>query len=210
DAPAARPSPSSSAIPSRDEIVWLVHRASMAPSGANDQPWRFSWPAGHALDGYLDRTRCGSFLDYQCSASYLALGAAAENGAIAASELGRQASVDLFPEPSKPDLVFRLDLARPAGALARDPLLPFVEARATNRRLGDRRSLSNEQVRALEAAARERGAELTLVSDPELLTEIGALLGSVDRFRFSCERLHLATLRELRFSPEEARATRDG
>jgi nitroreductase len=182
----------------------------MAPSGGNDQPWRFKWRRGGALRGYLDRAHCGSFLDYQCFASYLALGAAAENAAIAATGLGRRATLEPFPEPADPDLVFRLALAEPVAALERDPLLSQLEHRATNRRLGERRALTGEQVTALHEAAHERGAELTLVSDFEVLTEIGAVLGAVDRFRFMSERLHTAMLSELRWSPEEASATRDG
>ncbi|HXK20551.1 MAG TPA: Rv1355c family protein, partial [Polyangiaceae bacterium] len=208
--PAAAPSASSAGGASRDEIEWLVSRASMAPSGGNDQPWRFTWRRGGALSCYLDRARSGSFLDYQCFASYLALGAAAENAAIAATGLGRAATVEPFPEPAEPDLVFRLGLAEPVATLARDPLLPFIESRATNRHLGERRALTGEQVTALRAAADERGAELTLVSDPEALTEIGAVLGAVDRFRFMSEHMHSAILSELRWSPEQASATRDG
>lgn len=195
---------------SREEIEWLVSRAGMAPSGGNEQPWRFTWRRGEALSCYLDRARSGSFLDYECFASYLALGAAAENGAIAATGLGRAASIEPFPEPSEPDLVFRLGLGERVATLARDPLLSLIELRATNRRLGERRSLTAEQGTALRSAAHERGAELTLVSDPEALTEIGALLGAVDRFRFMSEHMHTAMLSELRWSPEQATATGDG
>ncbi|HYJ08540.1 MAG TPA: Rv1355c family protein, partial [Polyangiaceae bacterium] len=66
-----------SVLPSREEVAWLVGRAGMAPSGGNDQPWRFVWHGGRTLHCYLDRRHAGSFLDYGCSASYLALGAAA-------------------------------------------------------------------------------------------------------------------------------------
>ncbi len=208
--PGSAPSASSAGGASRDEIEWLVSRAGMAPSGGNDQPWRFTWRRGGALSCYLDRAHSGSFLDYQCFASYLALGAAAENGVIAATGLGRGAVVEPFPEPSEPDLVFRLGLDEPVATLARDPLLSLIELRATNRRLGERRSLTGEQVTALQEAAHERGAELTLVSDPEALTEIGAVLGAVDRFRFMSEHMHTAMLSELRWSPQQASVTRDG
>lgn len=208
--PATAPSAVLEARASREEIAWLVSRAGMAPSGGNDQPWRFTWHAGEPLRCYLDRAHSGSFLDYDYAASYLAHGAAAENALLAASELGRAAGLEVFPEPVGSDLVFSVNLAGPAPANARDPLASFIEARTTNRRLGERRGLDVKQLSALQQAAGERGAELSLVSDPETLAEVGEILGGVDRFRFFCERLHTAMLSELRWSPAEALATGDG
>lgn len=201
---------SAAALPSRQEVVWLVRRAGMAPSGGNDQPWRFAWRGGEALRCYLDPKRSGSFLDYECFASYLALGAAAENIAIAATELGRSASIEPFPDPGSPELAFRAGLSEPIASLPPDPLHAFIEERATNRRTGERRALTDEQLGALTLAGRERAVELQLVSAPHALAEVGALLGAVDRFRFMCERLHTAMMSELRWSTEEALATRDG
>jgi nitroreductase len=200
----------SAALPSRQEVAWLVRRAAMAPSGGNDQPWRFAWRGGPVLHGYLDPKRSGSFLDYEGFASHLALGTAAENIAIAATELGRGVTIEPFPEPASPQLVFNARLSEPIAGLPRDPLQPFIEERVTNRRVGARRGLTGPQLDALAAAAGERGAALQLVSEPELLAEVGALLGAVDRFRFMCERLHTAMMSELRWSAEEALATRDG
>jgi nitroreductase len=208
--PRRAPNDATAALPTRAEITWLVQSAGMAPSGGNDQPWRFAWHAGRTLDCYLDRARSGSFLDYDCCASYLALGAAAENAMIAATALGRSPRLELFPTPASPDLVFKVGLTEKVRAIAADPLHSFIEARATNRREGARRPLKGEQARALQEAGRERGAELMLVSDADALTELGELLGAVDRFRFMCERLHTAMMSELRWSPEQAMATRDG
>jgi hypothetical protein len=208
--PAILPRSPGSARSSREAITWLVQQAALAPSAGNDQPWLFESPGAHALDCYLDRAHSGSFLDFAHSASYLAIGAAAENAVLAAGELGREASLLAFPEASKPDLVFRLNLSEKPASRAPDPLSSFIGARVTNRKLGERRPLGAEQARALREAGRERGAELALVTEPQVLSEIGELLGKVDRFRFDCERLHSAMLGELRFSPEQALSTRDG
>jgi molybdopterin/thiamine biosynthesis adenylyltransferase/nitroreductase len=210
EAPPFPLNPKPSVLPSRQEVAWLVGRAGMAPSGGNDQPWRFVWHGGRSLHCYLDRRHAGSFLDYGCSASYLALGAAAENAVIAATKLARRQGLEAFPEPSSADLVFTLTLAEPIPSLEPDPLEPFIEARATNRHVGERRSLDVAQLHALQAAGQERGVELELVSHPDALSEIGAVLGAVDRFRFMCERLHTAMMSELRWSPGEALASRDG
>jgi hypothetical protein len=198
------------ATPSREEIEWLVRQATLAPSGGNDQPWRFVWRRGRDLDCYLDRAHSGSFLDFEHSASYLALGAAAENAAIAASVLGRPASIAFFPVVAEPDLVFRMNLREASAEVTPSPLVAAVEARVTNRRLAERRPLDRAHARTLVDAARQSEAELCLVTDSAVLSEIGAFLGAVDRFRFLCERLHTTMMSELRFSPEQARSTGDG
>ena len=198
------------AIPSRAEIEWLVRRAAMAPSGGNVQPWRFVWRRGRELDCHLDRAHSGTLLDYECSASYLALGAAAENACIAASGLRRGANLAFFPLAAEPDLVFRLTLSEASEEVPEGPLLPYIESRATNRHLAERRPLDPGHAQTLREAAREREAELTLITDPVVLTEVGILLGEVDRFRFLCERLHTEMMSELRWTPEEALATGDG
>jgi hypothetical protein len=118
--------------------------------------------------------------------------------------------LEAFPEPTKPELAYRVTLGEAVSGREPDPLHALIDVRATNRRLGERRSLAGEHARALQLAGRERGAELTLITEPATLGELGELLGAVDRFRFMCERLHTAMMSELRFSPEEALATGDG
>jgi nitroreductase len=201
---------SSGAVPSRDEIEWLVRRAAMAPSGGNVQPWHFVWRKDRHLDCYLARDRSGSFLDYECSSSYFALGAAAENALLAAGDLHRSASIDVFPESSAPDLVFRLSLGEPSALAPASALAAYIDARATNRRLAERRPLDPGHVQTLIDVASEHAAELRLVTDTGTLSEVGGLLGAVDRFRFLCEHLHTSMLSEVRFSAEEAASTRDG
>ncbi len=203
--PAARGAP-----PSRAEIEWLVSHAALAPSGGNQQPWRFVWRKDARLDGYLDRTRAGDLLDYACSASYLALGAAAENASIAASVLGRDASVNLFPDASEPDLVFRLKLGQASGTVTPSPLHACLAMRTTNRRPGDGRSLSADHTRRLEQAARARDAEVSLVCDAPTLSRLGGLLGAVDRFRLLNEGLYEAMMAELRWDLDSVLTTRDG
>jgi hypothetical protein len=198
------------AKPSRSEIEWLVRQATLAPSGGNDQPWRFVWRRGNELEVRLDRLRSGSFLDFERSASFLALGAAAENAWIAASGLKRAVRLEPFPAPSDPDLAYRLILGPPSSSVTDHPLLSELEARVTNRQLGERKPLRPEHGEVLRRAAREREAELELVTDPKTLEQVGVLLGELDRFRFLCERLHTAMMSELRLNEEEAAATRDG
>src|SRR5262249_45779180 len=64
--------------PSRQHIAAMVADAILAPSGGNCQPWRWLSHDG-TLYLFHDRARSHSLLDFQGTASLVALGAAAEN-----------------------------------------------------------------------------------------------------------------------------------
>jgi nitroreductase len=195
--------------PAPGEIRGLVARAITAPSGGNAQPWYFVWHDGR-LDCFLDRARAGSTLDFEYASSYVALGATAEALQHAATAAGREAEFAAFPSADTPDLVYRAGIGPRSSVLAASSLGHLLEARCTNRRLGPRVPLAATHQSALVEAALECQVELRLVTEPDALHELGAVLGEVDRFRFLTERLHAELMSELRFTDEQARATRDG
>jgi len=202
------PMPSVAGQPAPAQIRRLVELATTAPSGGNAQPWRFTW-TGEKLDLWVDRSRAGSFLDVGGASSHLALGSAAEALVHAATTCGYSVELVPFPDAREEDLVCRATFAR-STALAPSELSSLLEVRCTNRRLGSRVRLAPAHRQALVDAALSSGAELELVTDPEPLDELGALLGDVDRLRFLSERLHADLMAELRWSAEDARATGDG
>jgi hypothetical protein len=91
-----------------------------------------------------------------------------------------------------------------------DPLLEQVPQRATNRKLGERLPLEEGDERALREVAQIAGARLQLLVQGEGLTRIGEIVGKGDRLRFLSEAMHREMMRELRWTPEEVEATRDG
>jgi molybdopterin/thiamine biosynthesis adenylyltransferase len=183
----------------------LVEHGALAPSGGNAQPWRFC-ARGATLDCLIDEARARTLLDYRQCASLLALGAAVENMSLAAAELGLTLEPDVFPDGADAPLVCRLRASR--GAPPVDPLAHHIAGRATNRRIGARVPLADEDRRALEAAAAP--GRLQLVSAPEALEEVGAILGGGDRVRYLSHRMHAELMGELRWSSAEAQRTRDG
>jgi hypothetical protein len=201
--------PRRSGQPAAAEIRRLVERATTAPSGGNAQPWRFVW-SGSELDCRLDRSRGGSLLDFDDGSSHLALGAAAEALFHAATAEGRELELQPFPDPRDPDLVYRATFAPVSAALEPSALSSLLEARCTNRRLGPRKPLAAAHRDSLTKAALSCGAELELVTAPDALDEIGAVLGEIDRVRFLSENLHAELMSELRWTDQEARATGDG
>ncbi|ABS24246.1 Rv1355c family protein [Anaeromyxobacter sp. Fw109-5] len=191
------------------ELVWL---ATLAPSGGNCQPWRFSWD-GKRLRLVHDAARSRSFLDHRDLASWLAFGAAVENVALAAAAMGLDAAVELRPDPGDPAAVCDLRFAATGGAAPASvvALAAAIPERVTNRKLAPRAPLARHaHDLLLRVAAEVPGAALHLVEDPERLAALGEVLGRGDRLRFLSRTMHREMMGELRWSAEEARATRDG
>ncbi len=194
------------------QVRALVHFATLAPSGGNCQPWRFSWD-GKRLRLVHDVARSRSLLDYHDLASWLAFGAAAENVALAAAGMGLEVAVDLAPEPRDAAVVCDLRFAArhalaSAGAAA---LAAAIPERVTNRKLSPRAPVGRDAGEALlRVAAEIPGAALHLVEDPERLAELGEVLGRGDRLRFLSRTMHREMMEEVRWTADEVRRTRDG
>jgi nitroreductase len=191
-----------------------VQNATLAPSGGNVQPWHFYW-GDERLWVTHDPGRSRNLLDGSFHATYLALGAAVENVVIAAAQRGLATDVETFPRADDATVAAELrfgpvqETEHPALAdLAR--LMPLVAERQTNRKLGPRVPLTDEEAAALLAAAAERGGSLELCTDPVGLEEVGRIIGVSDRVRMLCPGTHRELVGELRWTGEEAERTRDG
>ncbi|HNC98434.1 MAG TPA: hypothetical protein PKW90_20050, partial [Myxococcota bacterium] len=187
-------------------IEALVAAAVRAPSGGNCQPWIFH-VEGRQIWIEHDAARSASLLDFRGEAAHFALGAAAENLVIAASEQGLAAEVLPFPEPGRPEIVARVEL-RPSQ-MPPDPLAASLPLRRTDRRGGPRRLLEPGQAETLLS---EVGPEhhLRLLSREEELLQVGEVIGAVDRVRFLHARLHAEMMGEIRWSAAEAASRADG
>jgi nitroreductase/molybdopterin/thiamine biosynthesis adenylyltransferase len=194
---------------SAEEVRYLVGHAILAPSGGNCQPWRFIWRPGRLLCRH-DVGRSASLLDFEHGASYLALGAAAENMDLAAASLGLRARVEEFPEPADRRLVCALTFTRKQRPARPPELLEEVYLRATNRQRSQRQPLAPADREALLRAAQAFGARLQLVTEVDVLDKVQDILGAGDRLRLLSQVLHSEMMRELRWTPQEVETTCDG
>lgn len=186
----------------------LVAYGIQAPSGGNVQPWTFL-ARGTVLHCRTDDQQPPTLLDFQGSATRLAIGAAVENIDLAARAAGWACHVRRFPDPADPGLVCELTFSR-APQTPRPALVDWIGRRATNRRPGPARPLDASHQQALMRCAADSGARLHLVTDRAELEETGRILGAGDRLRMLSRRLHGEMMGELRWTPEEVRTTRDG
>lgn len=192
----------------------LVATAALAPSGGNMQPWRWLLRDGR-LFLFHDPARSESMTDFRGLAGMAALGAATESLRLAAHAKGLELAIEAFPGGGTSDLVTVFDRLAGPDALAearwREDLAPLLGARHTGRKSGPRRPLDPAALEGMLAATRTvEGADLQVVTSDAELAEIGELMGACDRLRLIDRRFNREMFREVRWTAEEAEATRDG
>ena len=129
----------------------ILDKARWAPSGDNEQPWRFELvDEQHAVVHTTD-TRDWCVYDLDGSSSQIAVGALLENIEIAAT--GEGMSVVFKVEPQAEENGMRIDVSlQPDATLVPSPRLPFIRGRVTQRRPLSTRALSSAARQALEQA----------------------------------------------------------
>ena len=197
------PAPGGSSLPTREEMRFVVGCATLAPSGGNAQPWRFAC-RGTTLVGATDPAR-SSLLDFDGRASYLALGAALEAALIGARTLGFAAQPVLQSESGT--TLWEVTLKR-AGASTTIPELMWLRERCCNRVRRPSPPIPPADLAGLVAGALP--LHVATVTDPGALGQLGEALAELDRVRFLSPALHRELCSEIRWSRDEALATRDG
>src|SRR5512146_27270 len=103
----------------------ILELARWAPSGDNTQPWRFEILGPQHLLVHGFDTRDHVVYDLDGHASQLAVGALLETLSIAASSVGREASIQRRPDTVESHLLF--DVYLPSQpTFVTDPLVPYI------------------------------------------------------------------------------------
>ncbi|MGW0022987.1 Rv1355c family protein [Rhodococcus sp. NPDC003383] len=185
--------------PPDDPVDRVLYAASRAPSGGNSQPWSIT-----ADDDCLTVTLAADFvptaIDIRCRGTYVALGAALQNARIAAAAHGILGPVrwaaDGLGRVGEPFATMEFAAgADPSLAARYDATL----ARCTNRRPCDGTSLSETEIEALHAAARQEGGDIRVVEGAENLAAVAEILAESDRIRYLTESLRREMVAELRW-----------
>jgi hypothetical protein len=190
----------------------LVRAAVLAPTPDNNQPWRFV-SQGERLLVHLDPTRALPS-DVNSMFDLIGLGAAVENAAIAARQMGYEPSVEYAPvtagsaveNGSQPAVTMTFT---PGGRP--DPLYGQLEDRCTCRKLYKTRPLARQSLEALADAAKGFSeVQLDWITDRARIRALARVMAASDRIRFEYEPFHNELFRQLRFTVDEAERTRDG
>jgi hypothetical protein len=137
----------------------LVRMATLAANGHNTQPWKFRL-AEDAVTILPDFTRRTEVVDPDDHHVFVSLGCAAENLVIAAAAQGRAADVAIGTVSQA-----RIDIALSPSTAVQGALYEAIPFRQSTRSVYDGQPLSTEDLRLLDAAAREDGVNLMLFTE---------------------------------------------
>lgn len=147
----------------------LVSLATLAPSVHNTQPWRFS-REGDVLRLHADRSRQLTVLDPAGRLLTQSCGAALHHLLVAVHAAGREASVELLPDPQDLDLVAELTVSGGLTASTSDIATAVAElTRATSRGRYDETPLPDGLTDRLRAEVEALGARLRVVHPDEIV-----------------------------------------
>lgn len=135
----------------RTPMERILDLARWAPSGDNDQPWKFEIVDDTHVVIHANDTREWCVYDLDGTSSQIAVGALLETLAIAASGEGLRAEASLRPESPEESPLIDVKLV-PDQALSPHPLLPFIKPRVTQRKPFTDRPLAASQKQSLERA----------------------------------------------------------
>ncbi len=149
----------------RELVDDLVRAAVAAPSKHNTQPWRFRVDeASQAVELYADTDRQLAYGDPDGRAVHIACGAALFNFRLAAAVRGRQAVVQLLPDPGRPLLLAAIRLSgRCRGGDVEAELYAAIPQRHTNREPFSGRRVPPGVLAELTEAAAIEGAILHIL-----------------------------------------------
>jgi hypothetical protein len=185
----------------------LAQAAVLAPSPDNNQPWRFTVEGNRLvirpdMERNLPSDVGGMFM-------MMALGAAAENAAIAARNLGFDTEVVCRPNSAGGDLPL-VEIALRPGASA-DPLFPYLADRRTCRKWYSTQPLAHDDDLAIESSIESfPEVQLHWVTGKSPIRQLARLVATTDLVRLQHRPFHEELYKQLRFTPDEAQRTRDG
>lgn len=204
------------ADPGKETITELIRYATMAPTGANIQPWKWIY-TNKTLYLFFDDRYSAGLLDCGNTTSFVGLGAATENLVLKAHELGLEVLVEKQDLNKSSKLVSVYKFFTKANAAAKlephlcDDLVGTIPHRLTNRNITKRTPIERNRLEALRKIAQTvPGADLLLIDDERTLDELRDITAVMDRIRVTHKGGHKDFLAEIRWTPEQAQQMMNG
>ncbi len=182
----------------------FIRYATLAANGHNAQPWKFR-VAEDKIIILPDLTRRTEVVDPDDHHLFVSLGCATENLLIAAQTFGRPGETHV-PDDSHTIV----EIALESGVEQKAPLYDAIPFRQSTRSAFDGRQAPTADLELLKSAAQEDGVSVLLFTDPRHLEAILELVVEGNSTQMN-DPAFIAELRHwLRFSPEQAMASKDG
>ncbi len=191
----------------RDQLLELIHFATLAPSGHNTQPWKFGI-RGNEIRIFPDFARRLPVVDPDDHALYISLGCALENLLVAAAHKGFRAEVETFPshEPQECLVVY----LSPGGSPGETELFNAIPRRQSTRSSFTEHGIPAADLRKLEVASRREGVLFRIFTEPREILKLLEFVKEAGRRQFSDPAFVEELLAWIRFSKREVKARGDG
>lgn len=194
-----------------DILIDLIGAAAKAPSGGNNQPWRWHYQTG-LLHLFLEQSATQSYLDPHNISSYVSLGAAIENLLLAAANRGLAVNWELTPQYAPLHIAW-FSFSDNHQTNEQEKLLASqINLRHTNRKITPRQELDKAILAQLERVVNQtENAKLSWITDVEKLKELGAISAHADLLRMFVDEAHTDfTQKEMRWDLDEVANTETG
>ena len=185
----------------------LIRYATLAPSGHNTQPWKFSIEE-NSIRIFPDFNRQLPVVDPDHRELYISLGCALENLVIAARYAGYDSEIEYFPA-GEPDECLSVNLKR-FKAAEDNILFQAIPERHTNRREYDRQQVPTEDLKKLESVPKENGVTSLVLTEPGTIGQIIELVKEGNNIQMNDDAFMDELVSWIRFSDAEAEKYRDG
>lgn len=185
----------------------IIRYATLAPSGHNTQPWKFSIN-DNSICIYPDYSRRLPIVDPDDHALFISLGCALENLLIAAHYQGFETEVDYFPDNEKEECIrVRLTKGRPGADAA---LYHAIPQRQSTRRKYNGQKISMDDLQKLERASRQDRVSVMVFTGGKEIQPLIELVKEGNRLQFSNKDFIAELIPWIRFSKTDARKYSDG
>ncbi|WP_347268502.1 hypothetical protein [Paracoccus sp. (in: a-proteobacteria)] len=170
--------------PLREQVVFLLPHAILAPSGHNTQPWLFRiTETGFQL--IADRHRALPVVDPHDRELAISCGAALGTFEVAARRFGLDPVVNILPDDRDPDLLATIEVVQGAPASAAEAaLFDAIADRHTTRAAFAMEPLPDALVETCRDVAAGFGVTLDVIVDEDRRRGIAALVGEGNRRQF--------------------------
>lgn len=204
----------SSSIIDKDKLTTIVEAATLAPTGGNNQPWKWVFK-NNTLHLFHEKSITYSFGDFNDMVSHIGLGAALENLVLKSHEIGLEVQIDEFPYKEDLRYVAAINFINSdenAQSHDADELVDAIVYRNTNRKVVEREIIKQETLQFIEESVKTMPcAEFHIIDDEQNLEEIADICAKVERLRFMHPWGHYDFYnKEMRWSKKEAEETKDG
>jgi nitroreductase len=166
-----------------DRLRFAARYAILAPSGHNNQPWRFMLDADQ-LHVYADRSRALPTIDPDHRELVIACAATVHLIRLALNHFGQQPEIRFLPDPADPDLIATVSLDEPEPTTESDALFEAAAARHCNRHPYQPQPITPEILDRLRRAATDEGAWLAILTNPHTIAAAADLIAEGDRIKW--------------------------